>query len=158
MGYACPVCETPQQDAAHLADHLAFTAIVHTDDHESWLEEHVGDWGAYGTDELAEIVVEFATSVKYDQVFEDTVHRQRGRQMHDHSHHTDSADSEVSIDAVSDTVETQIDGETHSILKEARELTAQMIHTDDEDPDGAEDTDTQKQLTNEDDDSANTDE
>jgi hypothetical protein len=39
MGYACPVCETPQQDAAHLADHLAFTAIVHTDDHESWLED-----------------------------------------------------------------------------------------------------------------------
>jgi membrane-associated HD superfamily phosphohydrolase len=156
MGYACPVCEAPQQDAAHLADHLAFTAIVHHDDHESWLEEHVGDWGQYGTDDLAEIVVELATSVKYDQVFEDTVHRQHGRQMHDNSHHTTSAGDEVEIGTMTETMETQMDEETQTVINEARKLTAQMIHTEDEGGDATNDekTDARERLTNKSDDSA----
>ncbi|ERG93305.1 MAG: hypothetical protein J07HQW1_03366 [Haloquadratum walsbyi J07HQW1] len=142
MGYACPVCEAPQQDAAHLADHLAFTALVHHDDHESWLDEQVGDWGQYGTDGLAEIVVELAPSVKYDQVFEDTVHRQHGRQMHDHGHHTASVGDKVNMDPMDETGQTQIDTETQTVIKEARELTAQMIHTDDEDASDDKNTDT----------------
>ena len=40
MGYACPVCEIPHQDATHLANHLAFTAMTHGDDHEAWLDDH----------------------------------------------------------------------------------------------------------------------
>ncbi|QGN07608.1 hypothetical protein Hrd1104_10055 [Halorhabdus sp. CBA1104] len=60
MGYACPVCTSPQADAKHLADHLAFTALLGDDDHESWLEEHAPDWEDADDDSLAEQVLEYA--------------------------------------------------------------------------------------------------
>ena len=78
MGFACPVCEIPQQDATHLANHLAFTAMVHGDEHEAWLDEHVDDWSAHGEAELAPKVAELAAEADYEQVFEDTAH------AHDH--------------------------------------------------------------------------
>ena len=38
MGYACPVCEDPQSDATHLANHLAFTAMLRGGEHGEWLD------------------------------------------------------------------------------------------------------------------------
>ena len=64
MGYACPVCETPQADAHHLANHLAFTALLGDDDHEAWLDEHTPGWDEAGEDELAERVLAEAKEVE----------------------------------------------------------------------------------------------
>lgn len=72
MGYACPVCETPQADAHHLANHLAFTAMLGDADHESWLDEHAPDWESAGDAELADRVVDHSNEVEFPQVFEDT--------------------------------------------------------------------------------------
>lgn len=66
MGYACPVCEEPQVDAEHLANHLAFTAILRHGDHESWLDEHVPDWGEQDPDSLGPRVTEHAEEVAVD--------------------------------------------------------------------------------------------
>ncbi|WP_331236119.1 DUF5810 domain-containing protein [Natronorarus salvus] len=60
MGYACPVCEAPQRDAAHLANHLAFTAIGGDDAHETWLDDHVPDWGERDPAGLGAEVSEYA--------------------------------------------------------------------------------------------------
>ena len=73
MGYACPVCGDPQADAGHLANHLAFTAILGADHHEAWLEEHAPSWGEMGEAELAEAVVDHVEETEFPQVFEDTV-------------------------------------------------------------------------------------
>jgi hypothetical protein len=72
MGYACPVCETPQRDADHLADHLAFTALVHGDDHEEWLDDNAPGWAEDGTAALASRVADLAPERDYEEVFEDT--------------------------------------------------------------------------------------
>jgi hypothetical protein len=72
MGYACPVCGDPQQDERHLANHLAFTALLGREDHEAWLEEHAPGWADDGERELADRVAEHATETEFPQVFEDT--------------------------------------------------------------------------------------
>lgn len=72
MGYACPVCETPQSDAGHLANHVAFTALLRGGDHETWLDEYVPEWEALGEAALGDRVAEHAATVEYPQVFEDT--------------------------------------------------------------------------------------
>ncbi|WP_254546164.1 DUF5810 domain-containing protein [Halomarina pelagica] len=83
MGYACPVCATPQSDARHLANHLAFTALIRGGDHEAWLDEHVPGWSERGETELAERVVGFADEEEFPQVFEDTT---GGDDEHQHDH------------------------------------------------------------------------
>ncbi|MFC7167049.1 DUF5810 domain-containing protein [Halospeciosus flavus] len=85
MGYACPVCATPQADDEHLANHLAFTALLGDEEHETWLDEHVPGWEDAGPDELAPEVVEFAEETEYEEVFEDTTDQQR-RQQHAGGH------------------------------------------------------------------------
>ncbi|VTT86423.1 hypothetical protein DM2_2461 [Halorubrum sp. DM2] len=77
MGYACPVCDTPQRDGEHLAHHLAFTAMLHGGDHEDWLDEHVADWGDREPAGLAAEVTPHADDAEYNEVFEDTVSRGR---------------------------------------------------------------------------------
>ena len=72
MGYRCPVCGDPQADGVHLANHLAFTALVRDGDHESWLEDNVPDWEERGEEGLAAAVTDLAESAEYPQVFEDT--------------------------------------------------------------------------------------
>jgi hypothetical protein len=72
MGYACPVCETPQADAGHLANHLAITAIARGGDHETWLDEHVPGWNDLDEDALADRVTGLASEAEFPQVFEDT--------------------------------------------------------------------------------------
>jgi hypothetical protein len=99
MGYACPVCEDPQADAGHLANHLAFTAMLHEGAHADWLDAHVTDWAEYDEAALAEAVVDHATETEYPQVFEDTTgeapagdhadnpHASHGHGDHEHASH-----------------------------------------------------------------------
>jgi len=92
MGYVCPVCEDPQSDAEHLANHLAFTAMLGDDGHEAWLDDHAPDWADANPAELAPRVAEHADETDFPQVFEDTTEggaggHDRGHQHgHDHDH------------------------------------------------------------------------
>jgi hypothetical protein len=139
MGYACPVCETPQSDAEHLANHLAFTAMLGDDDHEEWLDDHAPGWQEQGEDELADRIEEYAKEVGFPQVFEDTTH--------DHDH----GDEPQGGDLFEDELERansqgrgsmasgagaggagaggagSLDGEAQSILQEARAMTEEML-------------------------------
>jgi hypothetical protein len=135
MGFACPVCEVPQQDATHLANHLAFTAMVNNDDHETWLDEHVPEWSEHGEAELAPKVAELASEADYEQVFEDTAHAHG----HDHAHqhdqqhghqHGQSGPGAVDPEAAAAAGQGSLDEEARSILAEAREMTAEMIDSD----------------------------
>jgi hypothetical protein len=71
MGYACPVCDLPQHDAEHLANHLAMTALTHADDHETWLDDHVADWSEESPESLGDRVAPLAEEVPHETVFED---------------------------------------------------------------------------------------
>lgn len=122
MGYACPVCGDPQQDAGHLANHLAFTAMLGEDDHEAWLDEHAPGWAESGEAALAERVVEHADERPFPQVFEDTTDgagRAGRRDRPSRSEGKDSPDDEA----------------TREILAEARDLTERMAGGADADGD-----------------------
>ncbi|SDY38035.1 DUF5810 domain-containing protein [Halobellus clavatus] len=127
MGFACPVCETPQQDATHLANHLAFTAMVHGDEHEGWLDDHVPEWETLGEAELAPEVAALAPDADYEQVFEDTANAHAG---HDHQHrHTGSGGPPGGVDPETAAAagNGSLDEETQQIIAEAREMTAEMF-------------------------------
>jgi hypothetical protein len=146
MGYACPVCETPQSDAEHLANHLAFTAMLGDDDHEAWLDDHAPGWREEGEDELAERVEEYAKEVGFPQVFDDTTP--------DHSHDDEPRGGDLFEDEL-ERANTQgrgsmasgagaggrggagnadaLDGEAQQILQEAQEMTEQMLDDEGED-------------------------
>ena len=151
MGYACPVCETPQRDGEHLAHHLAFTAMLHGDDHEAWLDDHVPDWADRDPAGLASAVTEYADATEYHEVFEDTAGGTRGRPNvdpetytesltgsdpnrsdehgdgHGHAHEQGSAPrSSVRVPDPS-----ELDPEAAAAVREARELTEEMYATED---------------------------
>lgn len=140
MGYACPVCGDPQTDAEHLANHLAFTAMLRGGDHEAWLDDRVDDWAAMDPSELAERVVDHAEEAEFPQVFEDTTggHDHGGGHQHDHGHHDgDHGDGHQhgggrtpgGADAVENAAPGGVadpgdfEGETDDVLAEAKELT-----------------------------------
>ncbi|WP_256402520.1 DUF5810 domain-containing protein [Halorubrum salinum] len=138
MGYACPVCETPQRDGEHLAHHLAFTALLHGDDHAAWLDERVPDWADRDPAGLAAEVTPHAEEAEYHEVFEDTADRGRpnvdvgahadpghGHGGHDHAHGSAARDGVVDeTDAT--------DPETAEALREAREMTRKMLDESDD--------------------------
>ena len=143
MGYACPVCDDPQADARHLANHLAFTAILGNADHEAWLDEHVPGWADDGERELAERVADHAEERDYPQVFEDTTGRLEsetegddersgklfegeGHEGHDHLGHEHGHDGVPHQQA-----DVPRDPETEAVLEEARELTREMLAEED---------------------------
>lgn len=112
MGYACPVCDERQVDAEHLANHVAFTAMIHGDEHETFLDERVEDWGEMDPETLGPIVAEHAESVEVD-----------------------APDSDEDARTHSPAVEPPTDPESMSaadraVLEEARELTRQMLEDD----------------------------
>ncbi|GAA0248851.1 DUF5810 domain-containing protein [Haladaptatus pallidirubidus] len=146
MGFACPVCETPQSDGEHLANHLAFAAMLGDDDHETWLNEYTPGWNEQSPDELASRVTEHATEEEYPQVFEDTVHdhghQHHGQQSHNHRHGHDQQHGQQGH-----SFETELQqaggygrdantgSETQSILNEARRMTEEMLKGDETEDD-----------------------
>jgi len=128
MGYACPVCETPQRDGEHLANHLAFTAMLHGDEHEDWLDEHVEDWDDRTPVDLASSVTEFAEETEYDEVFEDTTgSAAAGGHGHSHDHGSQSRP-----DVAGGVAEAVTDEAVESVLEEAQELTEEMYGLDED--------------------------
>ncbi|RLM72345.1 DUF5810 domain-containing protein [Halorubrum sp. Atlit-26R] len=150
MGYACPVCDTPQRDGEHLAHHLAFTAMLHGGDHADWLDERVDDWSDREPDGLAAEVTPHADDAEYEEVFEDTVPRGRpdvgmgsggaadaaDHAGHDHAGHAHDSPA----DAGAPTPEQVDDPEVAEALREAREMTRKAAADEpDNDPDSADD-------------------
>lgn len=135
MGYACPVCDDPQTDAGHLANHLAFTALARGGDHEEWLDEHVPEWGDLGESELAAEVVEDADEAEYPQVFEASgVEDTTDHGSHDHGAH----DHGIDPAAARARGHAELDDEARDILAEARSLTEEMQPDGDDEADAAE--------------------
>ena len=152
MGYACPVCDDPQSDARHLANHLAFTAILGDDEHEAWLDEHAPGWADEGEGELAERVAVDAEEREYPQVFEDTTGRTEsehgdddersgklfegeGHEGHDHlsgHDHGQGHGHDHGGGVPHERAEVPRDPETEEVLAEARELTREMLTGEDE--------------------------
>ncbi|WP_049928164.1 DUF5810 domain-containing protein [Halopiger goleimassiliensis] len=118
MGYACPVCGAEQADAEHLANHLAVTASLGREEHESWLEEHAPDWADRSPAELGAIVSEHAEEI-------DTPEFEGG---HAHGHEPGRPGG------LEDGIAQQSRGpgrgsltaEAEDVLQEARELTRRM--------------------------------
>lgn len=113
MGYACPVCEEPQVDAEHLANHLAFTAMIHGEEHETWLDERVDDWGSMDPETLGPLVADHAEEVDVDAPESGPDARSRGGPL-----------ERPDLDSMSP--------EDRAVLEEARELTRQMLEADEE--------------------------
>ena len=147
MGYACPVCSDPQADGGHLANHLAFTAMLGDDAHEAWLDEHVPGWGEMGEAELADAAAEGVETVEFPQVFEDTVDglddggdppaERSGALFDDAGHDRDHADR-AHADRMRDRggADEPTDEKAAAILEEAREMPRRMLENDDEDNNG----------------------
>ncbi|UPM43600.1 DUF5810 domain-containing protein [Halocatena salina] len=134
MGYECPVCGIPQSDGGHLANHMAFTALVHEDDHEAWLDKTVPEWSEMGEAELAEVLIEQAATADFPQVFEDTT-TEGGHHEHDHERSGALFDDEVEptqgqhrqrIDSPA------LDGDAQAVLEEARRLTEARLNDEEE--------------------------
>ena len=137
MGYACPVCDDPQQDAEHLANHLAFQAMTHGDDHESWLDEHTSNWADGGPADLAPQVAAVAEETEYEVVFDDTAPdpgdgterydpdlQGESGHGHDHSQTHDHGRPETRGGDV-DTA--GLGPEARQVVEDARELTREML-------------------------------
>lgn len=129
MAYRCPVCEDPQADAEHLANHLAFTAVIRGGDHESWLDDHVPDWGDDDPEALAARLrdLDAVESVEHpiDEVqtadhaphgTETNAHTPRRPGAGQNAHGSDSLGGETH----------DLDDEAREILARARELTRQI--------------------------------
>ena len=143
MGYACPVCGDPQADGEHLANHLAFTAMLGDDDHEAWLDDHAPDWADSDPAALAATVTDRAEEREFPQVFADTTHDHAD---HDHGHGQDGREPDVPADAAPDGMADPADlgGDTDpsDVLAEARELTRQRRADGTEEADAGEDNET----------------
>jgi len=145
MGYACPVCSDPQADANHLANHLAFTALVRGGDHEAWLDEHVTAWEQQGEDDLAAVVVDYAETEEFPQVFEDTVGGTTGEHEHEHDHDDERSGRLFEDDAPPggrqrppgrQPAASVSDADAAAVLEEARKLTEQRLTDESEGSDG----------------------
>lgn len=136
MGYECPVCGIPQADGGHLANHVAFTALVHEDDHEAWLDETVPEWSEMGEAGLAEALTELAAEAEFPQVFEDTTARDG---HHDHDHERSGKlfeDDEPSGRQQELGSRPALDGDAQAVLEEARRLTEAKLNDEEESKNG----------------------
>jgi hypothetical protein len=136
MGYECPVCGIPQADSGHLANHIAFTALIHSDEHEDWLDETVPGWSDLSEDELADAVTAQSERVEFPQMFEDTT--TGSEHQHDHERSGQLFD-ELAVTGGSrgrqQSVGDQpaaLDAEAQSILNEARRMTEERLEDDEE--------------------------
>jgi len=132
MGYACPVCEAPQADGEHLANHLAFTAMLGREDHESWLDEHAPDWEESDPEALAEAVVDSVPETEFPQIFDDTTTDHDGRDHGGHDHQHAAAPDETPFEQelahqTRGAGRGDLTGDTQDVMAEAREMTEQML-------------------------------
>jgi len=118
MGYECPVCGVEEADGEHLANHVAFTALVRGGDHEAWLDDHVPDWADRDPDSLAPEVTEHATETDTEPATE----------PHGHDH---------DVPSVERTGDADLSGAAGDVLEEARELTEAMYENRQLDADDA---------------------
>lgn len=132
MGYECPVCGIPQADGGHLANHIAFTALIHSDEHEAWLDERVPEWEELGESELADVLIETAAETEFPQVFEDTTTDSTGHE-HDHERSGQLFD-EPSVaeqgrgrEQHVGTQPAALDAEAQAVLEEARQMTESKL-------------------------------
>ena len=145
MGYACPVCADPQADAGHLANHLAFTAMLGDEAHEEWLEKHAPGWESMGESELSEVAREAAEETEFPQMFEDTAGglsesdedpEERSGALfegdHDHEHDHGRGD----VPGGNRGRSPPMDEAAEAALQEAREMTRRMLEDDPESTDG----------------------
>lgn len=123
MGYACPVCGAEEVDGEHLANHVAFTAMLRGDEHEDWLDEHVPDWPDRNPDTLAPDITPHAPETETEVVTDEGAHP-RGLDGEVAEHGGYGRDS--------------LSGDQQAVLEEARELTRQMYGLDDDEAEGAE--------------------
>ena len=150
MGYACPVCADPQADAGHLANHLAFTAMLGDEAHEEWLGEHAPGWESMGESDLAEVVREAAEETEFPQVFEDTagglsesdedpqersgaLFEEDHRHGHDHDHEYGHGHGHGDAPGGHRGGGPPLDEKAEAALQEAREMTRRMLEGDDAD-------------------------
>lgn len=126
MGFACPVCETPQADLEHLANHLAITAMLGRDDHAAWLDDHDPEWADRSPEALGAAIEDDVEAVETESTTGET----SGERAHDH-------DEPRPGDLFDDESGTGIEhsgrergaanGEASQILEEAREMTERMV-------------------------------
>lgn len=135
MGYACPVCGAEEADGEHLANHMAFTAMLRSDEHEDWLDDHVPDWPDRNPDTLAPDITPHAAETETDIVTDEGAHP-RGLDGEVAEHGGYGRDS--------------LSGDQQAVLEEARELTRQMYGLDE--AEGAEEEETGTDADDESDD------
>lgn len=112
MGYECPVCDAEEADGEHLANHLAFTALVRGGDHEAFLDEHVPDWESMDPETLAPEVTPHATETDTE-----TVTEPQGHAHHEHDQDVPTGQRPGQV---------EVSGENADILEEAVDLTEAM--------------------------------
>lgn len=146
MGYLCPVCDTPQPDGEHLANHVAITAIVRDEDHAAWLDDHAEGWRDASPAELAADLVDHVERIDYDEAavaHADVPESAREEDGHaydhgeeDHDHDPADADVDVGVHRDHDAYrEGGIDGAgagefdavVEEAIEEAREMTRQQF-------------------------------
>lgn len=132
MGYACPVCDAEQADAAHLANHLAITASLGRREHREWLEEYAPNWSDCSPEELGERVAPHAPEIETPE-FEGPSHG------HDHGR-PDSLEGGIARQS-RQPGRGSLTTEAENALQEARELTRQRQASDGEGRDGSDDAD-----------------
>lgn len=133
MGYRCPVCEAPQLDGEHLANHLAFTAMIRSEEHEAWLDDHVPGWTERRPAELAEDVTPHVPDADLPEELEEAA-------THDHAPTNErgrKAYSERQRE-LRDREREELTGEAAEVMADARAMTREM-HERAEESDGAPD-------------------
>ena len=125
MGYSCPVCGAPQHDDEHLANHLAMTAMLHGEDHEAWLDDHLADWSEHTPPELAAEIVEDAEEIDYDEATSERADiPTEDADSHDHTHdHAGGHPTEELADPAEVPDSGFLDEAAEAVVAEAREMT-----------------------------------
>jgi hypothetical protein len=111
MPWACPVCDTVEADAEHLANHLAVTASLHEGEHAAWLESHAPGWQEMSPDELGRVATDHAEK------------RDVEGSTHGHEHTGRPSRPPETVPDKMDSAGNGLDGETEEVLREARDLT-----------------------------------
>jgi len=155
MGYACPVCEAPQADGEHLANHLAFTAMLGREDHEEWLDEHAPGWEESDPESLAVEVVDSVPETEFPQIFDDTTRDHDGHNHGDHDHHHGAAPEGTPFEQelahqTRGAGRGDLSAEARDVMAEAREMTEQMLDDDDESSDAADESSDSDQAESDD--------